>query len=293
MVATALVGSGTGVAQETSGSAAGAAGSPIVGAVFAPDTDPAYASRVLDALRSGPAAQRFGTHWNPASTALNNGGAAQGDALELTWSIIPDGTPMPSQFGGDTPCNSNLIATFNSIYGTGVWQSEIEQVWDDWTGLAGNKYTPAVTPDANGTPVDDGAPWPGSPGVAGVRGDVRIGGCTIDGNFGILAYNYFPNTGDMKIDATDSFFAGNTVARGFHNVFSHEHGHGAGLNHVCPVNGTKLMEPFVNLGFRGLQHDDIRGVQRGYGDRFELIGNPNDSRTSATPLTIPRLTVSM
>ena len=50
-------------------------------------------------------------------------------------------------------------------------------------------------------------------------------------------------------------------------------------------NGTKLMEPFVNLGFTGLQHDDIRGVQRGYGDRFELIDDPNDSAGAATPLS--------
>ena len=68
-------------------------------------------------------------------------------------------------------------------------------------------------------------------------------------------------------------------------MFSHEHGHGAGLAHVCPRNGTKLMEPTVNLGFGGPQHDDIRGVQRGYGDRFELINNPNDSSGAATQLT--------
>ena len=87
---------------------------------------------------------------------MNNGGFLQGDALELTWSIIPDGTLMPSQDDGDATCNSNLIATFDGIYGAGEWQAEIQDVWDDWTGLAGNKYTPAVTPDVNGTPIDDG-----------------------------------------------------------------------------------------------------------------------------------------
>ncbi len=284
-VASALAGSVPAVATDAPTPVVGILDNPAFGAVFAPDTDPAYAESVLDRLWSGPPQQRFDRHWNPFFTALNNGGGTQGDALELTWSIIPDGTPMPSQDPDDTACNSNLIATFDGIYGAGLWQAEIQEVWDDWTGLAGNKYTPAVTPDANGTPIDDGAAWPGSGGVAGVRGDIRIGGCTIDGNSGILAFNFYPSNGDMKIDATDSFFTPSGLTTRFHNVFSHEHGHGAGLAHVCPRNGTKLMEPTVNLGFRGLQHDDIRGVQRGYGDRFELINSPNDSSGAATQLT--------
>jgi len=45
------------------------------------------------------------------------------------------------------------------------------------------------------------------------------------------------------------------------------------------------MEPTVNLGFLGLRHDDIRGVQRGYGDRFEVINNPDDTQAAATVLS--------
>ena len=44
---------------------------------------------------------------------------------------------------------------------------------------------------------DDRAPSRGAPGFGAARGDVRIAGRTIDGNFGILAYNFFPDTGDM------------------------------------------------------------------------------------------------
>ena len=259
---------------------------PRLGAVYAPGTDPSDIGSPAAALPSGPQRARVAARWFPQVTALNNGGFLQGDALELTWSIIPDGTTMPAQGDDDTTCTSNLIAQFDANYGAGNWQAEIQAVWDNWTSLTGNVYTPAVPLDPDGTPIDDGAVWPDTRGLANVRGDIRIGGCDIDGDSNTLAYNFFPNTGDMKIDATDVFFQTTNLTTAFHNVFSHEHGHGVGLDHVCPINGTKLMEPVINLGFRGLQHDDIRGVQRGYGDRFELIDNPNDTAGAATPLTL-------
>ncbi|MFT7474636.1 MAG: Ca2+-binding RTX toxin-like protein [Verrucomicrobiales bacterium] len=289
MVAALLIPAVAGGAGEGVAEAAIGIGDMPGGVVFAPDTDPDYAGQILAELFAArelvPQAQQFSNHWAPASTALNNGGPSQGDAIELTWSILPDGTPMPSQGAFDTTCDSNLIATLDGIFTAGAWQAEIQRVWDDWTDNAANVYTPAVALDANGTPIDDGAAWPSSPGVAGVRGDIRIGGCTIDGNFGILAYNFFPSNGDMKIDVTDSFYAVSPLSPHFHNVFSHEHGHGAGLRHVCPADNTKLMEPLVNTNFTGLQHDDLRGVQRGYGDRFEAIGSPNDSMGAATLIT--------
>ena len=106
--------------------------------------------------------------------------------------------------------------------------------------------------------------------MLGQRGDIRIGGCVIDGNFGILGYNFFPSNGDMKLESMDAFFQLTPLNAGFHNVFSHEHGHGAGLEHVCPVNASKLMEPFVTTSFIGLQHDDFRAAQRHYGDVNEV-----------------------
>jgi hypothetical protein len=47
------------------------------------------------------------------------------------------------------------------------------------------------------------------------------------------------------------------------------------------------MEPYITTAFVGLQHDDIRGAQRGYGDYNELVGNPNDSAAAATDLGAP------
>jgi hypothetical protein len=77
----------------------------------------------------------------------------------------------------------------------------------------------------------------------------------------------------MVFDTQDSNF-NNTAndSRFFRNVMSHEHGHGMGLAHSCPITRSKLMEPFINTGFDGPTHDDIRGAHNYYGDIFE----PND-----------------
>ena len=140
-------------------------------------------------------------------------------------------------------------------------------MFDAWGALTGTSYQFVN---------DDGAGFPGSAGSA-ARGDVRIGGHHLDGNFNVLAYNYFPNNGDMVIDTNDSFYT-NTAngSLGLRNVLAHEHGHGLGIGHVCPVNQTKLMEPFLTTAFTGPQHDDIQAGQRGYGD------NREDDDSSAT-----------
>ncbi len=248
--------------------------------IFTPDTPPDYLEDIYNEMFGQlGAAYNLAPHWDPAATATGDGGANQGDALTLTWSIIPDGTAMPKIFSNDTACNSTLIADMNANYGAGNWQNEIANVFADWASKTGNEYV--------FEPNDDGAPWPNSAGVPGVRGDIRIGGCTIDGNSGILAFNFFPSNGDMKIDSPDSFYDSASLSTAFHNVISHEHGHGAGLEHVCPVNQTKLMEPFVTTAFKGLQHDDIRAVQRHYGDRYELIGADNDVAARASNLGTP------
>ncbi|OAD22831.1 matrix metalloproteinase-26, partial [Candidatus Thiomargarita nelsonii] len=230
-------------------------GGPWSGVILAPDTPAQKASELLQVLEESivPPEFNLNSHWDPSVTATGDGGSAQGDSLTLTWSIIPDGTLMPG-FAGEPNCLSNLIATFNSVYGAGNWQDEIAEVFDEWTSTTGNQYVY----ESN----DDGAFWPDSMGEIGVRGDIRIGGCHIDGNSGILAYNFYPQSGDMKIDSTDSFYQSGNLNDGFHNVISHEHGHGAGINHVCPINQTKLMEPFVTTAFVGPQHDDIRAIQR-------------------------------
>jgi hypothetical protein len=232
-----------------------------------------------------------GNRWS--STATNGDGLGQGDPTTITWSIVPDGTVLP--FGtagaGEPAANSALIDRLDSIYGdtpgpdltSRSWFPHFTQIFDRWEQISGNTYVYEANDDGN--PISNSGS--DNPGVLGVRGDVRIGGHLIDGNSGILAYNYFPINGDMVIDTADNFYenlTGNSL--GLRNVLAHEHGHGLGINHVCPVNQTKLMEPFISFAFDGPQHDDILAVNRGYGDRFEH----NDSNAAPTNLGAPGFT---
>ena len=117
-------------------------------------------------------------------------------------------------------------------------------------------------------------------GQRGIRGDLRLGGHFIDGTRDTLAYNYFPDHGDMVIDTSDSWFEDlSNNSQRLVNTFTHEHGHGLGLEHVCPIDNTKLLEPFINTGFRGMQFDEIYTLQRWYGDPFEQHGNARDNDT--------------
>ncbi len=265
----------------------GLASDPLVPlACFAPGTDPAIVARSQDRFDSGqlrtslaPAPfSRFqfndGARWS--TTATNGGGLGQGDPTVITWSIVPDGTSIFG-YNGEPTAPSNLHAWLNGIYGSqAVWLALFQQVFDHWATLNGVTYVYE--------PNDDGSPWTSTniaAGVLGVRGDVRISAHLIDGNSGVLAYNFFPDFGDMVLDSADNTYnnlSGNSLI--LRNILAHEHGHGLGLNHVCPVNQTKLMEPFLATAFDGPQFDDILATNRGYGDALES----NDSPGTATSL---------
>jgi hypothetical protein len=186
--------------------------------------------------------------------------------------------------GGDPASQQNVLSArmvqwFGSV-NTG--RALIEQMMARWDELSGLTYL-RVT--------DDDATWgaSGSPG----RGDVRIVSINIDGPGGVLAFNFFPDNGDMVIDSSDSFGSPGNNFRFFRNTVAHEAGHGWGAAHVCPQNGTKLMEPGLNTGFDGPPIDEQRGVNRNYGDLLE----PNDSALaaatlpSAAPVSIPTLSI--
>ncbi|RMF42903.1 MAG: hypothetical protein D6753_06420, partial [Planctomycetota bacterium] len=258
--------------------------------VFAPGTPEEYVNRMIEQFHNSGTghdkdeANLQGSRWtNPVGGPSPN----MGDPATVTWSIVPDGT-----IDGTNNSATNLIAFMDSIYGGGTgpvqdrpWFNIFKRAYDRWSQVSGIQFVYE--------PNDDGAPIGGSNrGVAGVRGDVRIGGRPIDGNFGVLAFNYFPSgggnagfDGDMIIDTNDVFYF--NVAdgptgenRGLSNVLGHEAGHGIGLGHVIPTNQTKLMEPFISLAYLGPQHDDILGAQELYGDPVEI----NDSLATATDL---------
>ncbi|MBM4244622.1 MAG: matrixin family metalloprotease [Deltaproteobacteria bacterium] len=248
---------------------------------FAPNADAALVNayaRALSAARESarsalavPMAQApDGSRWS--YTATNGWGLAQGDPTTLTWSIVPDGVAISGAIG-EPAAPSNLRAFLGSIYGAeATYLALFQQVFDRWSELTGVTYVYE--------PNDDRVALFGSSGALGVRADVRIGGHTIDGNYGVLAYNYYPNNGDMAIDTADNFYTntGNNSIR-LRNTIAHEHGHGLGFAHSCPINQTKLMEPYLTTAFDGPQLDEMVGGTRLYGDDLEhndAIGNASD-----------------
>lgn len=261
--------------------------------VFAPDTPLATVQAYEDlAHQDGIDAFSFGDTDRWSRTATNGTGLTQGDPTIIRWSVVPDGTPI-SGYNGEPAAPSNLRSWLAGIYGTNTsstlaqdqpWFDEVQSVFDRWTAVSGVTYVYE--------PADDGRAL-GSQyaGAVGVRGDVRISGHYIDGPSNILAYNFYPTVGDMVLDTGDTFFnnTGSNSIR-LRNTMAHELGHGLGLGHVSPTNGTKLMEPSISLGFDGPQADDILAVNRGYGDRLEKNGGNNTAAT-ATALTGSTFTV--
>lgn len=271
----------------TAGTAPGARppeSSPPAAICFAKGTDPAYVARVYahakavsgSSLGAAPESFQFtAPRWQ--ATATSGGGLQQGFPTILTWSVVPDGLSIPGGIvNGEVTAPSNLRARLNAIYGSqSVWQPIIQEGFDEWAALTGTSYVFVN---------DDGAPFssssPGSNTGVG-RGDIRIAGHNLDGDFGVLAYNFFPDRGDMVIDTNDSFYTNTSSGSlALRNVIAHEHGHGLGISHVCPINETKLMEPFFSDSFVGPQHDDTLAGQRGYGDDREN----NDTFATGTNL---------
>jgi hypothetical protein len=207
------------------------------------------------------------------ATATDGCCLRQGDPMTLTYSFVPDGTPIASGIG-EPAAPSNLRAFLNGIYGSpSVWMPLFHRVFAQWGEQTGIHYV--------FQPTDDGAQVPDAPGELGVRGDVRIGGHVLDGTGGVMAFNWYPSTGDMVLDTGDTYF-NETGAESIllRNVVAHEHGHGIGLDHTCPMNQTKLMEAITWTGFEGPQHDETVAGQRDYGDPLES----NDTAQTATDL---------
>jgi hypothetical protein len=238
---------------------------------FHPDADNEYVHAInqLLAFSNGPRFQQ-GNRWN--RTAISGSGLQRGQPTVLTYSFVPDGTFVPNLIGATG--NSNLRAWLNGIYGSQAnWQPLFEQVFDRWSELIGTTYV--YEPNDDGSQLNSGA------GIVGVRGDVRIAAIAIDGGGGTLAYNNFPQDGDMVFDSADGFY-NNTASNSlrFRNVAAHEHGHGLGMYHVCPTNQTKLMEPFASTAFNGPQLDDILNGHRFYGDPLEPATDSPDTAPS-------------
>ncbi|MCW1916827.1 MBG domain-containing protein [Luteolibacter sp. GHJ8] len=273
---------------------------------WAPDTAPetVYAYQKVEqqiAAAGGMSvkALQIADRWNRTATN-GTGQGTQGQPVTLRWSIVPDGTPIPSTESGESSDASSLRARMTAIYGGSAtgdpaaqpWFPVFQAVFDNLAAVSGLRFV--YEPNDDGVTIDgitNGSDW----GVTGTRGDIRISGHSIDGNSNVLAYAYYPDNGDVVVDTNDSFFAdiSNNSIR-LRNVMEHEIGHALGLDHVCPINQTKLMEPFISTAYRGSQFDDVYSFQRNYGDPLEVHGTlrNNDSTANARALTLVAGTTS-
>ena len=221
------------------------------------------------------------------NTAVDGSTGARGRPITIYWSFVPDGTIVPD--GNDAYLASDLIAKLNAAYGASPvpsdlrqapWFTLFENAFGYWAAATGNLYI--YEPNDDGAQMINPGDFSSPVGQVGVRGDVRIGGTRIDGNSNVLAFNYFPDIGDMVIDTDDSANLGPGQELFFTNVIAHEHGHGMGLGHVCPINETKLMEPYATTNFTGPQFDDILTAQELYGDPFERQDSNTNNDTIMT-----------
>lgn len=197
---------------------------------------------------------------------------AMGNPPTLTYSLVPDGVYIPGQnFEPDS--NNVLNFVMNTRFGgnTALWQAKVDQAFMAWAQSTGVRLTRVS---------DDGAPWPGSPGQAGARGDIRLAMHPIDGSGGVLAAARVPTIGDIVLDSSENWAQTSNDFRFLRNVLAHEVGHALGLNHVGPTDSTKLMEPLYFSDRDGPLDDDLRGAHRYYGDRDEN----NDSIATGTAL---------
>jgi hypothetical protein len=242
---------------------------------LAPGTSDEYREELLRSLPTWvEEGERYNTNgrW---STVASGYFPYMGDPIILTYSFVPDGTYIPSG-AGEPGSPSNLYAILNAQFGSeAAWKEQFALAFADWASHIGITYI--LEPD-------DGSTFPGSVGVLGVRGDVRISGHNIDGSSNILAYNRFPSSGgDMVLDTSENWANDYLDYRFIHNVVTHEHGHGIGLLHVEPINQTKLMEANYTNNVNGPRDDDIRGGSRNYGDPYETDDDMATAQQLGTP----------
>lgn len=232
------------------------------------------------------------TRWSGSTALAQPHGFSQGSPLTLTWGFMAPGTVINDQpFSGFASGTNDLQTFLNGIYGNqATWQPIFQSVFDRWSSISGLSYQYETNDDA--APITFTVPGPIGvfpAGSAGVRADVRIGGKFLDGAPPVphvLAYNYYPNLGEMVIDTGDSTYndltSGSLLLR---NIIAHEHGHGIGQRHVQSADSRQLMEPFLDTNFDGPQYHDILMAQHAYGDfneKSSLTGN--DVFSTATAL---------
>ena len=249
----------------------------------------AAAALTMTAGQAVQSAKAYEVYGRWSTTATDGSGLGQGDPTTLTWSFLADGVSMGAAVAvaGESTDSSSLISFLDTNFGAGPGGSDLTQ--RPWFDIFQDSYDRLE--ELSGLtfvyePNDDGASFSGTPGSLGVRGDMRLGGHSVDGQGGsnILAYNWYPNNGDMVID-TDNATYFSSQATGFRNVLMHETMHGLGVEHIESSDASFLLEPFISTTFYGPQLDDVLALQRVYGDVYEKNGG-NDTPETATDFGI-------
>ena len=187
---------------------------------------------ILGSLTPEAVSYQLNRRW---SQTAHGPAGVQGDAITLTWGFSLEGADVPGLGGGSLGPNE-LITFLDAQFGTGPggsdltqrpWFTRFEESFDRWSQLGGVSYVYE--------PNDDGVQHGSQPGELGVRTDMRIAGQRIDGRSGVLAFNNFPDNGDMVLDIAEGAFYSNPRDnyRRIRNVVMHEHGHGFGAVSCC------------------------------------------------------------
>lgn len=187
------------------------------------------------------------------------GSPMMGTGATVTWSLTPTGSSCSAEFSG---CTITSLADFMPSGFLGV----VNSAFAAWAAVANINFVQVL---------DDGAPFNGPT----ASGDIRLGGHSFDGAFGVLAHGYYPPingdsaAGDIHFDIAENWKLG-LGGPGFDlfQVLAHEIGHAIGLGH-SPVPNS-LMNPFYTESFLGLQADDIAGAQFIYGVRVAEVPEP-------------------
>jgi serralysin len=222
-----------------------------------------------------------GSRWTASATDPSS---STGLPMTLSWSLVPDGTSVPNREA------SSLVSLMDATFGSGAggvdltsrpWFTLVDSAFARWSSLGGVNFVYE--------PNDDGAAVNETPGVLGIRGDVRLAAAAGDGPGRTLASSQFPNSGDVTFDRDEGALFASPAQNfiRFRNMLMHEIGHTLGLEHVVSSEVDWLMEPSLNVGFDGPQLDEVRGLHYLYGDRLERAagGQTNDTRAFAAPLS--------
>lgn len=236
---------------------------------------------IVGGILCAPSAQAFilgNPDFDPWLSTASGTRSGNGQPVTLTWSIVGDGTSTPNENGGNR-VGSTLITFLDATFGgtpsphqagdltARPWFDLLQQSFDRWEELGGVDY--------EYEPNDDNSSLAVASGLLGTRGDIRIGGRNVDDVSGTLAFNYFPNIGDMVLDTSEGSFFVNPANnfRRFRNTLAHELGHGLNLEHVVSFTDALLLEPSIGTAFDGPQLDEVRAVHFFYGDVYEKSNN--------------------